>query len=496
MVQNDPTSIADARGRTAASRVWWLLFGGLGLIGGAAAVWYASQGLTLSHYDARAHLVVARRVVDSLTPGWRQLGAVWLPLPHLINMAPAQWNWAFQTGAIAVVINVAALAWSLASFGEWLLRRTGSVPAALFAPLLLALNPNVLYLQSTPMTEPLLFSLSLAALVALDDWLHAPASGRRVLPASCLLAALVWTRYEGWIVAGALLVMASAIASYRRVRVPAGLWAAPVVAIAAFLVLGRASTGQWLQASGFFVADPELHRQLAAVIAKVRAGLLDLSGWPLLLAGGLGAAWVVARSPRSPERLLVLALLAASFLPFYAFYNGHPFRIRYLMPTVVGLGALAGWALAAVPRRGQWVAGAMLVTASLLAVPAWDAQAPMVREAQWETPFRHGREAVTAELRRVHDGTPILASMGSLGHYMQEASHAGFFLRDFLHEGNGDLWLEALRSPRRSVRWVLIEEQAEGGDVLAARRRLDPDFLAGFERIREGGGLALYRRAD
>jgi hypothetical protein len=29
---------------------------------------YAHQGLTLSHYDAKAHLVVARRVLDSLTP--------------------------------------------------------------------------------------------------------------------------------------------------------------------------------------------------------------------------------------------------------------------------------------------------------------------------------------------------------------------------------------------------------------------------------------------
>jgi hypothetical protein len=41
---------------------------------------------------------------------------------------------------------------------------------------------------------------------------------------------------------------------------------------------------------------------------------------------------------------------------------------------------------------------------------------------------------------------------------------------------------------------VLIEEQAEGGDMLAARRRDQPDFLAGFDRVCEGGGVALYKR--
>jgi hypothetical protein len=44
------------------------------------------------------------------------------------------------------------------------------------------------------------------------------------------------------------------------------------------------------------------------------------------------------------------------------------------------------------------------------------------------------------------------------------------------------------------VEWILIEERAEGGDVLAVRSRQDPNFLAGFTRVAEGGGTALYRR--
>ena len=88
-----------------------------------------------------------------------------------------------------------------------------------------------------------------------------------------------------------------------------------------------------------------------------------------------------------------------------------------------------------------------------------------------------------------------MASMGSLGHYMQDLSRRGFALRDFLHEGNGDIWLNALENPRPFAGWLLIEEQAEGGDMLAKRARENPAFLAGFSRVSAAAGVALYRRA-
>src|SRR5512135_1969209 len=67
-----------------------LIAAGLLLVGCWAAWRYHDAGLTLSHYDTKGHLVVARRIIDSLTPGWRQFGALWLPLPHLLNLLPVQ----------------------------------------------------------------------------------------------------------------------------------------------------------------------------------------------------------------------------------------------------------------------------------------------------------------------------------------------------------------------------------------------------------------------
>jgi len=126
----------------------------------------------------------------------------------------------------------------------------------------------------------------------------------------------------------------------------------------------------------------------------------------------------------------------------------------------------------------------------------WKAHPAMLEEAQWDVPASLGRHNVTACLTRDYRGDKIMASMGSLGQYMQEASLAGYALRDFLHEGNGDIWLAALADPRPFVDWMLIEEKAEGGDMLARLARQRPSFLDGYERACEGAGLVVYRRRD
>ena len=486
-------SIADGHEHDRVAWLFWTVFAGAASVGVFAAWHYAQADLTLTHYDARAHLVVSRRVADSLTPGWRQFGAVWLPLPHLLNALPVQWDWAFQTGATAVCLSIGALAWGLASLARYLRRVTQSTATALAGSAVILANPNVLYLQSTPMTEPLLIGLSLVALDHMDRYL------RRIdgpMAPAWALTALVMTRYEGWLIAAGLLIAAAFARMREGRRLAAPVWQLPFAAIVLFFVLSWASTGVWFVSSGFFVPDPELLRNMSNVSRKMREGLEDLSGTMLLWTAVAGLVAIVVSARRRAAAILPLALLCAAGLPLMAFYQGHPFRIRYLVPLVVAAAVLSAWVVAVMPRRLQAIAALVLVGGVTWSRAPLDHTAPMVTEAQRESPLRAGRERVTADLMRRTDQSPILASMGSLGHYMQETSRAGFQLRDFLHEGNGDLWIEALKQPRLSVRWILLEELAEGGDMLAQRARADTGFLDGFERISEGGGLVLYGRKN
>ena len=470
-------------------------------IGGAlVAVHYHRLGLTLSHYDARGHLIVARRIIDSITPGWQQVGAVWLPLPHLVNALPVQVDAWYRTGASAVAFSIAAFALTAGSIAWIVVTLTGSRAAAVAGATVFALNPNVLYLQATPMTEPLLFGLTTLAVALLLEWLISGRVGTASVGIAFALACL--TRYEAWPVT----VMALAAAVWTRWRAGDSWRAAvrgvlpiaryPVAAVVAFVVFSRVVIGEWLVPSGFFVPEnPALGNPWIAT-SQVVWGVRVLSGYGLMAAGiaGLIGLLLTALLERGRAHLLVpLALAGTAAVPWMAFIDGHPYRIRYLVPLIVAQAVGAGAAGGLVKGPRPAIVGALLLLVAFELRPL-DASAPMVVEAQWDRPNMAVRQQVTACLRATYSGDTIMASMGSLGHYMQELSRAGFNVRDFLHEGNGDIWLAALTGPRPYAGWILIEEQAEGGDMLAHKARENPRFLDGFSRVCEGAGVALYRR--
>ncbi len=497
-------------------------------LGGALVAWrYHTLGLTLSHYDARGHLIVARRIFDSITPGWQQIGAVWLPLPHLLNAIPVQIDLFYRSGAAAVVMSIGEYAIAAGAIAWIVLRLTESTCSAVAATAVFALNPNVLYLQSTPMTEPLLIAtttVAVAMLLSWSRWSHAdlkacatpdPSSDSGNLSSgACLQACVVgWalalaclTRYEAWPVTVSALA-AAAWTRWRRgqplisaLRDVSAIAIYPALAIIVFAIFSRVVVGAWFVGSDFFVPENKALGNPLMAAAEIGWGVRMLSGSALSWLAGMGlvlAAGLGLTSRRRADAAIVIALLGMAAIPWTAFLKGHPFRIRYMVPLMAIEAIGAGYAAGVVPnaRVRAACAIALLLLAGYQLRPL-DASAPMVVEAQWDRPNAPLRAQVTACIARPLNGAKIMASMGSLGHYMQEASRSGLAIRDFLHEGNGDIWLAALEGPRPFAAWILIEEKAEGGDMLAKRSREKPGFLSGYTRLCEGAGLALYRRAE
>ncbi len=475
---------------------------GLALVLGTfAALHYQQLGLTLSHYDTRGHLVVARRIIDSLTPGWQQIGAVWLPLPHLLNALPVQIDAFYLTGASATAISIASFVLAAGVDRLDRARGTDSSPAAVIGRRRVRSEPE--------RALSAVHADDRAAVARPDDTrcrtsrslppgqdCCASRQSRRVLALACL------TRYEAWPVTCAAFAIGFLV-EWRRVpdfsaavRRCAPIWVWPAAAVAGFMLFSRIVVGEWFVSSGFFVPDNPVRGQPWAVSVAIWEGTYRLSSYALTVAAAIGFVALGLRSIRDRSAgpaLLAVSLLAAAALPWMAFLDGHPFRIRYMVPLVAAEGVGVGLAAGLLQRahRHAW-----LIVATLLAfqLNPLSPEAPMVLEAQWDRPNAHGRRPVTERLSRDYDGTTVMASMGSLGHYMQDLSAEGFELRDFLHEGNGDIWLGALEGPRPFVGWVLIEELSEGGDVLAQIARANPRWLEGFTRVAEGAGLALYRR--
>jgi hypothetical protein len=473
--------------------------------GTAAALLFARAGLTLSHYDARGHLVVARRIADSLTPGWQQIGAVWLPLPHLLNAIPVQIDRLFQSGASAVVISVLSFAVAAGSIAWIVSRVTESHWPAAAAAFVFVINPNLLYLQSTPMTEPLMLGVTLLAVAMLVEWCVTagvdPGAGLKARTTGVAFALACLTRYEAWPVT-AVALAGAALARRRGGETVKGALTAvmpiavyPIAAIAAFALFSRIVVGQWF-ASGFFIAENPALGHPGAAAHQILTGVRSLGGTLTTVVALVGLAGLLVRgllTGGGAFTLVAFAPAAAAAVPWVGFLEGHPHRVRYMVPLLaaqaIGIGAAAGrW------RQGAPVAAVVLmIVAGVETAPMFGA-APMTAEAQWDLPNAAARRQVTACLERQYDGTTIMASMESLGHYMQELSRSGFRIRDFLHEGNGDIWLSAIVRARPFAGWALIEEYAEGGDILSSIARKNPRLLEGFSRVCEGGGVALYRR--
>ena len=182
---------------------------------------YYRAGDILLYGDAVAHINIARRVFDSRTPGLLQLGTVWLPLPHLLTLPFIVNHRMWQSGiggslpsmiafvfAVAGVFLLTRQIARLAGLAESAERLTAWASAALFG-----LNPNLLYMQATAMTEALYLALFVWAVAYFLDFVAndgsgesaaVPDPGRSLWKCGLCAAGACLTRYDGWFLAAAL----------------------------------------------------------------------------------------------------------------------------------------------------------------------------------------------------------------------------------------------------------------------------------------------------
>ena len=184
----------------------------------ASYVYYTQQGLTLAYADAISHMMIAHRVFSSSTPGLAQLGTVWLPLNHIL-MLPLVWNDAlFRDGFAGTFPSMVAYVVS----AVYMYRLGGLVfssrVAGWAAALTLMLNPSVLYMQSTPMSELDLICFAVVAIFSrhsLGTYLRRERPGK--VPALATAAGTL-VRYDGWALALALLFVVGVVAWRLRGR--------------------------------------------------------------------------------------------------------------------------------------------------------------------------------------------------------------------------------------------------------------------------------------
>ncbi len=480
-----------------------------------AATWCFQHGYVLYYGDAQSHLNLSRSIIDSRTPGYDQLGTVWLPMLHVICLPFVGSNWLWSTG-LAGTIPV-AFCFLVAGAGFYAAAKEvyrSSIAAAIVVSCFV-LNPNILYLATIPMTE-VVFLAGLALL--LFSLFRFRRTQKRML---ILLGVVVsWsmslTRYDGWFLIPFAAVGFALFAERRR-------W----LVLVAFGVLASLAPLYWMahnwwetsnaldfyngpySASAIQAGKPYAgyHDWGLALLYYATAGQL-CAGWCLVLLGMLGAICAARKKVIAPVLFLLLT-------PFFYIWSIHssgatPIHLPPLTPysyyntrygiAVVALAAFAAGAIVlALPERWKKLAFVL----PLVSIAPWIINASPEnwicwKESQVNSVSRRAWTEAGAKLLRAsyHSGEGILTFSGS-GDVAGIFAQARIPLSETLHIGNGPAWLAATSRPDLVHReaWAIAQAGDPVSDAIQ-QSRAAPYRVSDEIQVKDAPTLQIYRRND
>lgn len=473
------------------------------------------RDMLLLYGDAVAHLHIARRILDSLNPGIRQIGSVWLPFPHLLMMPfAARMAW-WQNGVAGAIPSMACYVLSVA--GLWRLSRYWLRPAgAVVAALFFALNPGLLYMQTIAMGEPVFLCQVIWATLFLVAFLRALGSAnhrlasRALVACGIILVTAIYTRYDGWIFASLVwLIAARAMFRSRAWTTRAGgafvlLTAMLVAAPVLWFAWNARQYGDWLDfMRGPYSAKaidartstpgaphyPGWHSMRVATLYYIKSAEMGSvpTRWGnrllfLVIAGTVAALWKWRKKCLAPFLLLWLPL------PFYAYsvaYGSVPifiplwwphsfYNTRYGMEMLpifaLSLGFLVAWLMDTTEKRWPRYAPIILLAGVVLIILDCSAlirSTPLVlKEAiansHTRIPFE---QAYARALRQLPpNGTILVWTSDHIGAF----ERAGIPLRRTINETDYYQWKPALEHPAQSVAFVIAADHDAVAQAVAA----------------------------
>jgi hypothetical protein len=458
-----------------------------------ALIFYYHQGAILLYGDAVAHIHIARRVFDSRTPGLSELGTVWLPLAHLLDIPFIVNDRLWQTGLGASIPSmIAYLAGVVGVFR--LVSGLASRPSAWVAALIYALNPNLLYMQSTAMGESLYLALFIWSAVYFAEFMRLASddpqqAGKSLKKCGLMVAAAMLVRYDGWFLAAVIAISTATYLWRMRPYAPQlrrGLRNLVLLTgstAALFLLYNQIAFGNALEfANGPYSARAIQQRSKTATMpgypgenSPRDATLQFLKVSRLNLAQGRtefllfnGAFIALLASLYFARRYLSWAILWAP-VPFYVLCIAwgsvpvyHPewwpfsyYNVRYglqLLPAIAVFAALGCEFLTNFSRTKYVVAAAVLVLAASY-YSVWQMTPICLREAQVNGKDRMALDRQLAETLKTFP--PSATFMMNCGAHPGAMQIAGLPLRRVLCESSNRLWKAALKQPSRSADYLI-----------------------------------------
>jgi hypothetical protein len=164
----------------------------------SAMTYYFFADAIIAYGDAESHLNISKRVIHSLTPGMAQLGGIWLPLPHMMMLPFIYFDSWWRTGLAGAIVSGFCFIVSGMYLYKLVHLITKNSVGSFFAFLVFALNPNILYMQSTPMTELPLIMFFILSSYFFIRFIRNDSDILSLIAAAFFGFCATLSRYDGW----------------------------------------------------------------------------------------------------------------------------------------------------------------------------------------------------------------------------------------------------------------------------------------------------------
>lgn len=466
----------------------------LSIISIASYVYYYNNGLGLAYNDARSHLDIGRRVVEGLNTGIAQLGSVWLPLTHIL-MIPTIWNdFMWHSGLAGALPSMLAFIGTGALIYYFLKELNVGLLGRFMGVFIFAVNLNILYLQSTAMTEIVLLATMTAGAYYMLLWFKREALIYLIQAAFWIMLSTL-VRYDGWF----LLFLAS-IMIFSYVWKAYGYKKSEGIVIL-FLTLGGLGILLWLiwnllifkDALYFYYGPYSAYTQqkqleAAGVLATKKNWLLSAeiymyalaynSGTLTTIAGLAGALLLWTNRHISWNVRFATAILVAPFIfNVLALYLGHSvlfvygisgktwFNIRYGIMMMPSIAIFIGYLVHYASKMRLLIISLLMMVTFFSTV---NGDAVVVDDARFGSSQKNVTE-VSGWLSENTKDEPgfILISVAS---HDSIIFSSGLPMRKFIHEGAGSYYESALINPDRWVRWIVMRSNSDDDSTWKAMK--------------------------
>lgn len=491
----------------------------------AATVFSLATDVTVAYGDTESHLNIAKRVIHSLTPGIAQLGGIWLPLPHIMMVPFVSIDFLWRTGLAGSIVSGFCYVVSVVTLYKFTKLLTQSKPAAVLASYIFMLNPNILYLQSTAMTELPLIMFFMLSGYFFTKYLKNVNDLVSLLLAAVFGFCAVLTRYDGWflVLAEAGLIGLAGLARrlpWKRIEGTGVLFATlAFFGIALWLLWGQLILGNALY---FTQSEFSAKTQQMAWLAKGQ--LPAYHDLPLSLAyyfvTSMGNAGILIflmavcgfilflRHKSDISRFLIAILLLVPFIfNVLTLYMGQSvifiphltpvgfewrlFNVRYGVMMIPAVAFFIAFLFNKVRISGKLIILAILVAqAGLFGI----GYTKVISYEDGVTGLSHAkRPDAEGWMKEHYDGGLVL-----LDDYARTMSvvRSGIPMQNVIYIGTKPYWEESLIAPEKYARWVVMQQDDAIWKNIYENEEVLGRLYGHFEKAYTSPEILIFKRRE